>query len=280
MIKKMIKYKDVKNKCSEGRFFSYDDWRDKLFVPPSIFLVWFFLNIGVSGNSVSILSGLFAILCGVLISYSDPLLILIGSFGYVIFYLLDYVDGGVARYNGKSGIGGQYVDWVMHVVVTVGITSGIFIGALQSTGYWIIPFGIVCIVSSVLTYDKYSFAWFAISMYYQQNKTKGKSEKIIKIKNEKLKSNFFIKTIRGFSLLFFHENFTIITYPAMAIMNLYFFEYIDFRVVIVLWGALIYFPFIIWDIIRISKSKVIDNMYNKTFIKKDLPDLPNDHFFN
>ena len=35
--KKMIKYKDVKNKCSEGRFFSYDDWRDKLFVPPSIF---------------------------------------------------------------------------------------------------------------------------------------------------------------------------------------------------------------------------------------------------
>ena len=52
-----------------------------------------FLNIGVSGNSVSILSGLFAILCGVLISYSDPLLILIGSFGYVIFYLLDYVDG-------------------------------------------------------------------------------------------------------------------------------------------------------------------------------------------
>ncbi len=22
----MIKYKDVKNKCAEGRFFSYDDW--------------------------------------------------------------------------------------------------------------------------------------------------------------------------------------------------------------------------------------------------------------
>ena len=52
------------------KVFSYDDWRDKLFVPPSIFLVGF-LNIGVSGNSVSILSGLFAILCGVLISYSQ-----------------------------------------------------------------------------------------------------------------------------------------------------------------------------------------------------------------
>ena len=40
----------------------------------------------------------------------EVLLILIGSFGMnVIFLFLDYVDGGVARYNGKSGIGGQYV---------------------------------------------------------------------------------------------------------------------------------------------------------------------------
>ena len=92
--------------------------------------------------------------------------------------------------------------------------------------------------------------------------------------------NLFTKIIRGLSLIIFHENFTIFTYPILAIFNIYFSEYFDFRVVIVLWGALIYFPFNIWDIIRISKSNIIDNMYNKTFIKKDLPNLPNDHFFN
>tara|TARA_Y100000768_G_scaffold351279_1_gene302076 strand:+ start:9887 stop:10717 length:831 start_codon:yes stop_codon:yes gene_type:complete len=276
----MIKYKDVKNKCSEGRFFSYDDWRDKLFVPPSIFLVWFFLNIGVSGNAVSILSGLLAILCGVLISYSDPLLILIGSFGYVIFYLLDYVDGGVARYNGKSGIGGQYVDWIMHVVVTVGMTTGLFIGAFQSTGLWIIPIGILCTVSSVLTYDKHSFAWYAIVMYYQQNKLKGNSNKKIILKGMDMKHNFLTKNIRRISLLFFHENYTIITYPLLAILNLYFSKYFDFRIFLILWGGLIYFTFHLWDIIRISKSNIIDKMYNKTLIEKDLPKLPEDHFFN
>jgi len=276
----MIKYKDVKNKCTEGRFFSYDDWRDKLFVPPSIILVWVFLNLRLSGNFVSILSGLLAIFCGVLIATNDPILILTGSFGYVVFYLLDYVDGGVARFNGSAGIGGQYVDWIMHNIVTIGMTTGIFIGSLHTTDSWIIPLGILCVVSSALTYDKYSFAWFAISMYYQQNKSKGKHEEKIEIKNNTLKSNIFVKIIRGLSLLIFHENYTIITYPVLAIFNIYFSEYIDFRVIIVIWGALIYFPFNIWDIIRISKSKIIDNMYNKTFLKEDLPDLPNDHFFN
>ncbi len=276
----MIKYSEVKNRCSEGRFFSYDNWRDKLFVPPSIVLVWVFLNLRLSGNFVSILSGLIAVFCGGLIASLDPVLILIGSFGYIIFYLLDYVDGGVARFNGKSGIGGQYVDWIMHVIVTVGMTTGIFLGATQTTGFWIIPFGIFCVVSSALTFDKYSFAWFAISMYYQQNKLKGNSKKDIEIKKNTKKLNPFAKIIRGLSLIIFHENFTIFTYPILAIFNIYFSEYFDFRVVIVLWGALIYFPFNIWDIIRISKSNIIDNMYNKTFIKKDLPNLPNDHFFN
>ena len=246
----MIKYKDVKKKCAEGRFFPYDDWRDKLFVPPSIVLVWVFLNLRLSGNFVSIFSGLLAILCGILIANNDPILILIGSFGYVVFYLLDYVDGGVARFNGSAGIGGQYVDWIMHNIVAIGMTTGIFIGSLQTTGSWIIPLGILCIVSSALTYDKYSFAWFAISMYYQQNKSKGKHEEKIEIKKNNVKSNLFIKIIRGFSLLIFHENFTIVTYPLLAIFNIYFSECIDFRVVIVFWGALIYFPFNIWDIIR------------------------------
>ena len=276
----MIKYKDVKIKCSEGRFFSYDNWRDKLFVPPSIVLVWFFLNIGFSGNAISILSGLLAIFCGVLISYSDPILILIGSFGYVIFYLLDYVDGGVARYNGKSGIGGQYVDWIMHVVVTAGITTGIFIGAIQSTGLWIVPIGILCVVSSVLTFDKHSFAWYAIVMYYQQNKLMGNSNKKIKIKGIDIKHNFLTKNIRRISLLFFHENYTILTYPLLAILNLYFSKYFDFRIFIILWGGLIYFTFNLWDIIRISKSNIIDKMYNRTLIEKDFPELPKDHFFN
>ena len=88
-----ITYQQVKDKCTNGRFFSYDSIQDKIFVPPSIFLVWVFLRLGFSGNGVSVLSGLFAIIGGVLIASNEPMFIFIGSFGYMAFYLLDYVDG-------------------------------------------------------------------------------------------------------------------------------------------------------------------------------------------
>lgn len=275
----MIKLSEVKNRCSKGRFFSYNDWRDKLFVPPSIILVWIFLNLRLSGNFVSILSGLIAICCGVLLTSSNPYLILIGSFGYMIFYLLDYVDGGVARFNGKSGIGGQYVDWIMHVVVSVAMTSGLLIGAMNSSGEWIAPFGIFAIVASALTFDRYSYAWFAIAMYYQQRKTKKNNLNLLEIRDKKPKINFFYISIRRFTALFYHENYAFFIYPFLAILHLKFFDIYDFRLLLIIIGSLVYFPFLIYDIIRLSRNSVIDNMYNETFINNKPPNLPNDHFF-
>ena len=181
-----ITYQQVKDKCTKGRFFSYDSIQDKIFVPPSIFLVWVFLRLGFSGNGVSVLSGLFAIIGGVLIASNEPMFIFIGSFGYMAFYLLDYVDGGVARYNDKSGAGGQYMDWIMHVVSCVSIMTGLFIGAFSNTGLWLIPFGVLAVVASALSFDRYSFAWFAICMHRQQLTSKGTANKPLKeVKNIK-----------------------------------------------------------------------------------------------
>ena len=57
-----------------------------------------------------------AILGGILIASNNSWLVFVGSFGYMMFYLLDYVDGGVARVQNKSGIGGQFIDLIMHLV--------------------------------------------------------------------------------------------------------------------------------------------------------------------
>ena len=155
-----------------------------------------------------------------------------------------------------------------------GLTTGIFIGALQSTGLWIIPFGILCIISSLLTFDKHSYAWYSIIMYYQQNKVKGKINKEIKLRDKLFHHNFLTKSLKAVSLILFHENYTIFFYPVLGLINLYFNDYFDFRVIIVVWGGSFYFIYNIWDLIKISKSKVIDKRYNETFIKKKLPKLP------
>jgi len=279
----MISYKTVKEKCVAERFLPYDDWRDKIFVPPSIFLTWLFVNLGVSANIVSLISGLFAIMGGIMITSANNYIALIGSFGYMIYYLLDYVDGGVARFNGNIGVGGQYIDWLMHVISSISIFTGIFIVVYNIEGSWIVPFGILTLISVSLSLDKYSFAWFSISMFYQQQQQKYHPDKPKPIKvntfnNPRSKVlNFF----RKLTTLIFHENYVIFYLPILTFITLFTpFSLFDFRVIIIIIGGLIYFPIVINDIFRISKNSRIDRSYNKIFFENKKPDLPNDHFID
>lgn len=275
-----VTYQQVKDKCTKGRFFSYDSIQDKIFVPPSIFLVWVFIRLGFSGNGVSVLSGLLAIIGGVLIASNEPMFIFIGSFGYMAFYLLDYVDGGVARYNDKSGAGGQYMDWIMHVVSCVSIMTGLFIGAFSNTGLWLIPFGVLAVVASALSLDRYSFAWFAICMHRQQLTSKGTATKPLKeVKNIKKKSSLF-KGLSKICILIFHENYLIFSLPIVAFLNFYIFDFFDLRVVFIILGGAVYFPIMLYDIWRLASSGIVDVAYNKLFFSKEKPNLPDDHFLN
>ena len=275
-----ITYQQVKDKCTNGRFFSYDSIQDKIFVPQSIFLVWVFLKLGFSGNGVSILSGFLAIIGGVLIASNDPVFIFIGSFGYMAFYLLDYVDGGVARFNDKSGAGGQYMDWIMHVVSCVSIMTGLFIGAFSNTGLWLIPFGVLAVVASALSFDRISFAWFAICMHRQQLTSKGTANKPLKeVKNIKKKSLFFRALLKICGLIF-HENYLIFSLPIVAFLNFYIFDFLDLRVVFIILGGVLYFPIMLYDIWRLASSGIVDVAYNKLFFSKEKPNLPDDHFLN
>jgi hypothetical protein len=277
----MISYKTVKKKCVEERFFPYDDWRDRIFVPPSIFLTWLFVNAGISANIVSLISGLFAVLGGIMITSENNYIALVGSFGYMIYYLLDYVDGGVARFNGNIGVGGQYVDWIMHVVSSVSVFTGIFIVAFNIEGNWIVPFGILTLVSVSLSLGKYSFAWFSISMYYQQQKEKlyPNKPKPIKINSIDSPRNSILNFLKKFTTLLFHENYVIFYLPILTFFTLFTpFSLIDFRVIIIIIGGLIYFPIIISDIFRISRNDNIDKSYNEIFFENKKPNLPKDHF--
>ena len=191
-----VSFKEVRDKCREGRFFSYEGINDKIYSPVSVILVWVFIRLGWSGNAVSVLSGIVAMAGATLIANGDPLLIVIGSFGYMLFYLLDYVDGGVARFRGSDGIGGQYVDWAMHVVSAVGYASGIFAGAVAISGSWIIPFGVLTVVASALALDRYALGWFAICMHYQQQQVKKQEHIKLNVPHDLVKPTFVFKAFR------------------------------------------------------------------------------------
>lgn len=275
-----VSFKEVRDKCREGRFFSYEGINDKIYSPVSVILVWVFIRLGWSGNAVSVLSGIVAMAGATLIANGDPLLIVIGSFGYMLFYLLDYVDGGVARFRGSDGIGGQYVDWAMHVVSAVGYASGIFAGAVAISGSWIIPFGVLTVVASALALDRYALGWFAICMHYQQQQVKKQEHIKLNVPHDLVKPTFVFKAFRKITALLFHENYAIYLLPLLATIQYFFpFEGYDFRVILIIAGGLIYFPVVMFDIVRLAKERYIDKAYNNLFLGKDIPKLPDDHFF-
>ena len=274
---------EIKKKCSDERYFAYDSLQDRLFVPVAMYLVWLFVRIGVSGNAVSWLSALVAVLGAFLLTSSDSLVVLIGSFGYILWCLLDYVDGAVARFNGKGSVTGQYIDWIMHVIAHIAIITGIAIGAMNSVGAWIYPFAILGIVAAGLTYAKFSMAWFAICMEQQQRRASSHDVQN-RAKTEIMPASgrlwLWFDYIRRFTVVIFHENWLIFTLPLLATAQFFqVFGAIDLRVVFTILAGSLYFPVQVLEIHRLVITKRIQRGYSELFSLDHIPDLPNDHFF-
>ena len=274
-----VTLEQVKARCKEGRFFGYDSLHDHLFVPPSIFLVVVFVRLGWTGNAVSFLSGAFALVGAMLLAYGNPLGMLVGSFGYIAFYLLDYVDGGVARFRGEASIGGQYVDWVMHAVASVSMAAGMFAGAVVSSGVWVIPFGVLTVVAATLSLDRYSFAWFAICMHYQQQQTTGVVPRVPVPIFAPSSRSFILRAMNRLATHLFHENYAIFVLPLLAGMQIVWpLLLLDFRATLMVLGGLIYFPSVVISIWRLAAEGRVDQAYAKLFFGEEPPKLPQDHF--
>ena len=272
---------EVKEKCTQNKYFSYDSWEDRLFILPAMYLVWVCIRLGISGNAVSWLSAFVAIFGAFLLTSDDSLVVFMGSFGYIGWYLLDYVDGAVARFNGKGSVSGQYVDWIMHVIAHVATVVGIMIGAMSTTGAWIYPFVILGIIASSLAYAKFSMAWFAICMEQQQRRAKGYDIlEEVKLPASLAVDWFGFKYIRGFTILVFHETHLVFWLPLIALFQLFqVIELIDLRIVFTVLAGTVYFLVQVLETHRLVVTKKIEKGYSELFSSTHRPDLPDDHFF-
>lgn len=273
--------KEIKEISIRDRYYPYDTWIDSIFSPISPYLAWLFIRLNVSGNGVSWISGFIAIIGAILMATESSILIFIGSFGYMLFYQLDYVDGAVARLNKKTGVGGQYIDFIMHVISHVAIISGLALGAISQFGSAIYPFAILALVASGLNHARHSIAWFAIVMEQQKRKAKGLD--ILPDEPEWIEykePHFIYECVRKFTVLIFSEGHLIFIIPILAITQLYVFtEMIDFRVLLILIASFVYFPIMVFEIVRLTNRNGVDEAYWKLFNSRSTPSIPDDHFF-
>jgi phosphatidylglycerophosphate synthase len=100
----------------------------------SIYITWVFLHTNITANQVTVLSILLVILGTVLLGFPSPVIALCGVLTYLMYHLMDKVDGEIARYYQKFSITGVYLDELGHNLAFAGIFVGLGLHlAWQST---------------------------------------------------------------------------------------------------------------------------------------------------
>ena len=140
--------------------------------PISFVLTYFFINIGLSANAMSVVS-----IIEELIGFA---LILIGGkclpWGvalYVFWHILDCCDGNIARIKKSSSYAGEYFDAVSgyfapaFIYITVGVAAYRTTIVSEKYAYWFIVLGAVASISDVLgrlVYQKYLVTEYRLNL--------------------------------------------------------------------------------------------------------------------
>jgi len=113
----MESIKELRKICQEPRKFC-DTWHGKNFARPiSIYITVLFLKLRLSANfatGIFLLSGLAA---SFLLFCPNEFMVLLGALAFQLWYILDHVDGEVARYNKQTSLTGAYFDRISHYIV-------------------------------------------------------------------------------------------------------------------------------------------------------------------
>lgn len=97
--------------------FDRNEWHYRIHRKLSIYLTWCFLHIGFNANQVTLLSFISGLLAPFLIMFAPGYW---GLTGYLFFYgyfILDKVDGEVARFRQEESLRGICLDYIGHAII-------------------------------------------------------------------------------------------------------------------------------------------------------------------
>lgn len=115
----------------------------------------------ITPNQVSFMSVVSSIVAGVFFSLGEWLYLVIGYVFLQLTYLLDHVDGNLARYTGKSDEFGKWVDEIANKPCKFFLVLGVSVGLFRMTNN---PFYLI--LGSIAIFN-----WF-YSAYISETKTK------------------------------------------------------------------------------------------------------------
>ena len=97
-------------------------------------VTWLLLHTPVTANQVTVASIAAGIAAGAgYAGAARPWAFLAGALAHQLFYLLDHVDGQIARYRQTVSVTGLYLDYMAHYLVNASTVFGLGLGAFFQT---------------------------------------------------------------------------------------------------------------------------------------------------
>ncbi len=131
ILKDMSKLREV---CQLPRA-QYDMWYQRTITRKlSMYITVFFLRMGINANTATVIFAISGIISGLFFAVGGRFGLLCGVFMLQAWYILDHVDGEIARFNEESSFTGIYFDYMTHYIVHPIIFLGLGIGFYRTTG--------------------------------------------------------------------------------------------------------------------------------------------------
>ena len=229
---KVPSIKELRDLCGRKRNIWF--WRDRINRFLSIYITKLFLLLGAVPNHATFFVFLFGILSAVFYSFGFYTYSLIGLLFHHLSFVMDAVDGEVARYKKMMSLKGVYLDLMNHILVTPLILVGITIGSFMHPPAYL-PFsgivyliagstaGFFYIMNNFLRVKKYEM--YSKSGNFDKLKemvSSGKEESTSWVKNEII----FLLSFEIFNLMFFFTILNLVPILVLFYGALYFVSFV------------------------------------------------------
>ena len=278
--------RELREICQKTRVSVFKDFLSYFYQLVSIYFTKIFLIIGLSGNQVTILSGIVSIIGGVLISFESVILTLVGFICFHLFSIFDYSDGEVARYNKKGGVEGHFLDWLMHFVTSLALMFGLFFYSFKSIdNYFILLIALLSLIIHIFDKIITSAGWTVIAWTKLRRFNNDEPLEIDNISSRKKvlsKNNSFVKIIKFILLHLLTEHWIKLSLIILCLIDLILFyigySFFNYKFYVLMYVGSVGPLYILLRILKLLKSRSLIHGFNRLFISRKKPIFPDDDF--
>lgn len=196
----------------------------------SIYVTRLFLITSITSNQVTLISCFIGVLGGFFLSLGRDWYYLIGALLYVLFIILDLVDGEIARYRRTMGMKGDYLDYLVHFFIAASLFGSLSFGVYRNINHTVaFVFGFLAISANLIDKSSGLLIYYSICMkkkeYFElRNVVSQKQNNNFRSEgpsNNNTKKSLLDKIFRLININF-NDVHTIINLLVLSILNLLF----------------------------------------------------------